>query len=771
MARGGAVADGDYGDVIVSGSGATWTLDTLTTLYFVTGGIIDFGTGDVTIEMTANRLYTKGGSLQAQYSSTSTSPLRSVNLIDNANVPVLELEGYRATPAAGDEAYIDFKLSDAGATATSMGRLTWQADDVTNLTEDARFELRSMYNGTLSLTYTHHGDFLYISHCDLYFNQYGSTANNITIRDRNYNEAVTFNPVVSAVNHVQISSAVTTAGPTVEAVGDDANVDLNIASKGTGAIILTNGVLRINSGVIGFGAAGTPYIYDNGTELVFSVDGSNDRYDMGDTNFMPTASDGAALGSATQMWSDLYLASGGVIAWNGASNERIVHAAGYLGFYNGLKQLTRSAGATSEPLQVSQQFDSSGVQVADFEGDRATPANNDYGYINFALSNGSGTQTPVGQLLWMINDITAAAEDGFVQWKAYKNGANTSAFGGNPDYFQVSGDTIYMRGYDVITNNLYIRDYNYNEIIAMDPQASAVNHLGFRNAATGSKPIIEALGDDTNVGIDFRIKGSGEGTLSDASGNVTAGWGSGYFYTNDQVLFGGVISPAQITANQNDYTPAGIGSASVLRISSDASRDITGIGGGYAGMILIVENVGTNLIVLNHEDVLSTAANRFSMPDSNNFTLRDGWSAIFLYDGTTSRWRPLSRSISYASTATMESASSLSGYVTAGNQEKHPSSAKCWVVGTPNSTVIIASYNITSLGDTATGQQTVTIATDFSSANYCVQVTVDDTSTTLVKSATVTGRAVGSYVMNSVVEAGSGSDPSTAWHSVAFGDQ
>ena len=104
-------------------------------------------------------------------------------------------------------------------------------------------------------------------------------------------------------------------------------------------------------------------------------------------------------------------------------------------------------------------------------------------------------------------------------------------------------------------------------------------------------------------------------------------------------------------------------------------------------------------------------------------------------------------------------------------QFKSDDIAGCWVVGTPNSTTIIASFNITSLGDTATGQQTVTIATDFASANYAVLVTIGDSSTTLVGSATVTSKAAGSYIMNSVVEAGSGLDPTTDWNSVAFGAQ
>ena len=123
-----------------------------------------------------------------------------------------------------------------------------------------------------------------------------------------------------------------------------------------------------------------------------------------------------------------------------------------------------------------------------------------------------------------------------------------------------------------------------------------------------------------------------------------------------------------------------------------------------------------------------------------------------------------------ATQAEMEAASNLTDAVTPGRVHFHPGVAKVWVQGTPNSTTIISSYNVTSLGDTAIGQQTVTIATDFSSASYTVQVTVGDTSTLLVKSATVMTKAAGSYIMNSVVEAGSGSDPASDWNSAAYGD-
>ena len=53
--------------------------------------------------------------------------------------------------------------------------------------------------------------------------------------------------------------------------------------------------------------------------------------------------------------------------------------------------------------------------------------------------------------------------------------------------------------------------------------------------------------------------------------------------------------------------------------------------------------------------------------------------------------------------------------------------AKFWVKATANSTTITASFNMTSWADTATGQATGTIATDFSSANWAGAVSILDT--------------------------------------------
>jgi hypothetical protein len=105
-----------------------------------------------------------------------------------------------------------------------------------------------------------------------------------------------------------------------------------------------------------------------------------------------------------------------------------------------------------------------------------------------------------------------------------------------------------------------------------------------------------------------------------------------------------VLSPAQITANQNDYNPNGLNhtsapyGASILRLSTDASRDITSIVGGVTGRLLLIANVGSQNIVFKNDDgVTGTAANRFAL--NADITMLPGQSLMFWYDGTSSRWR------------------------------------------------------------------------------------------------------------------------------------
>lgn len=102
----------------------------------------------------------------------------------------------------------------------------------------------------------------------------------------------------------------------------------------------------------------------------------------------------------------------------------------------------------------------------------------------------------------------------------------------------------------------------------------------------------------------------------------------------------GVVSPAQLTANTDNWAVTGITTAAIIRASTDASRNLTGIASPTSGQMLRLINVGAQDLVLVH-DATSTAANRFFLPNSANLTLNPNDSVSLWYDNTSSRWRAL----------------------------------------------------------------------------------------------------------------------------------
>lgn len=109
-----------------------------------------------------------------------------------------------------------------------------------------------------------------------------------------------------------------------------------------------------------------------------------------------------------------------------------------------------------------------------------------------------------------------------------KVGVNSSAVTTTHDY-KLSGVTasdkaVSLAGTEVLTNKTLtspkvgtaITDTNGNEIIETPATASAVNHLKVTNAITGTGVLLEGAGDDTNIPIRLRGKGSSKVQLGDA---------------------------------------------------------------------------------------------------------------------------------------------------------------------------------------------------------------------------------------------------------------
>lgn len=136
------------------------------------------------------------------------------------------------------------------------------------------------------------------------------------------------------------------------------------------------------------------------------------------------------------------------------------------------------------------------------------------------------------------------------------------------------------------------------------------------------------------------------GTLSVANGATTV-----------SDFRGSTISPT-ISGTLNDWSPTGLSGATIIRASPSSTATITGITGGASGRILIIHNIGSQLLVVNAQDSGSTAANRIIHGNGlTSISIQVDQNIALVYDGTTSRWR----SFAWPSTYSAGTNLSLSG--------------------------------------------------------------------------------------------------------------
>ncbi len=133
--------------------------------------------------------------------------------------------------------------------------------------------------------------------------------------------------------------------------------------------------------------------------------------------------------------------------------------------------------------------------------------------------------------------------------------------------------------------------------------------------------------------------------VAGANLNVSDGGANSTFTLDalsEKFVTGGIISPAQLSGNQNDWSPTGLSGASIIRLSTDATfRIITGLAGGEAGRRITLMNVGAYTVMLKDESGASTDSNRFSF-DSQDWFVLPGRSVELVYDALAARWRTLS---------------------------------------------------------------------------------------------------------------------------------
>lgn len=196
------------------------------------------------------------------------------------------------------------------------------------------------------------------------------------------------------------------------------------------------------------------------------------------------------------------------------------------------------------------------------------------------------------------------------------------------------------------------------------PKAGAGGTLAIGWIPTGSTSSTACIGNDSRLSDSRAPNGSASGDLAGTYPSPTVAQAAGAF------ALPGDITPAQITSNTDDYNPTGLSSASVLRLSTDASRNLTGIVGGADGRLLVLLNVGSfNIVLVN--DATSTAANRFLLGGSD-ITIETGRAITVIYDATSSRWRPTGAAHRIETSPTLHAVAttSLAGFESAADKTK-----------------------------------------------------------------------------------------------------
>jgi hypothetical protein len=192
---------------------------------------------------------------------------------------------------------------------------------------------------------------------------------------------------------------------------------------------------------------------------------------------------------------------------------------------------------------------------------------------------------------------------------------------------------------------------------------------------------------------DQTLKAMRVGDGSTLGGFLQKKWGKAY-----------TVSPPQITANQNNYSPTDLAIAEALLLNADAARDITGLALGATDRVLTLYNTGAPTITLKNASASSTAANRFALAGSADYQLRSGYAITLLYSAATSRWIAVGDAFGWRTISDLPEGLTLSGSSTlaqiTANQNDYAISTAAAVARLSSD----ASRNITGIAAGTTGR-------------------------------------------------------------------
>ena len=268
------------------------------------------------------------------------------------------------------------------------------------------------------------------------------------------------------------------------------------------------------------------------------------------TAFVPDASDGAALGTSSLEFSDLFLADAAVINLGADQDTTLTHVADTGILLNSTRQLQFGDSGT----YIHQSADGVLDLVSDTEieinattidingdveisgdltvsGDDITMGTNTAG--NLLIADGTNFNSVAAGSLSEIStvandDVLIAVDTSGGGLKKLTRSTLVAGLATSSGLSNVVEDTTPQLGgnLDTNSNNIliddahFIADENGNEQIIFQTTSSAVNQFDVTNAATGNAPKLSATGGDSNIDLELEAKGTGHVTIR---GNTNSG--------------------------------------------------------------------------------------------------------------------------------------------------------------------------------------------------------------------------------------------------------
>jgi hypothetical protein len=338
------------------------------------------------------------------------------------------------------------------------------------------------------------------------------------------------------------------------------------------------------------------------------------------SNLRPTTSDGLALGSTTNMWSDLFLASGAVVNWNNG-DVTLTHSADALTFAGGVFTASSSTAATGA-LRGYNNNDDATVQALVLEGDRATPANSDAVYVSFNLSDSAGNQDEFARISGRAGTVTSGAEAGQLLFSVTSAGS-------------ISGQVL-------LTLSALSPSANDGSALGATTLGWADLHgaTGFTwNIANGDAVVTHSSGVFTVSTGDWRITTAGTNAASAVTvGGTQTLTGKTVDLTNNTLV--GSVAEFNAALESADFYTSGGTDVAVADGGTGASTAVAACQNLSTGYLLAHSAVAASNTAVTSEEVLATIAVPAGALGANGFVVVDtSWTYTSSASAKTKRIR------------------------------------------------------------------------------------------------------------------------------------